>query len=267
MRYELSLDKVKELEIGILDYVTYLCDKNGLRYFLDSGTLLGAARHGGFIPWDDDIDIIMPRKDYEKFQDIFPKSKRYQLMSNKTHLDYGYPFIKIIDSSTELYEENMKTIDGYGVYIDVFPIDGLPDKEQERKHFQNRVLFYRAWLGYATMLKKYCVSGFKSSIKYCIARLIGKDFFIRKLENLVTTYDMYDTKYCSTLVIASNPYREVESKIFQEVTKLNFERKEYFVPSRYKEYLSIVYGDYMKLPPKEKQVTNHCFAAYLKEEK
>lgn len=122
---KIDINELKRIEINILDYVADFCNKNGITYYLDGGTLLGAIRHKGFIPWDDDIDIAMPRKDYDRFVHMCLDDSRYKILSYETDEKYIYSFAKVVDSYTKLKEWGTAEYEQLGVYIDVFPIDAL----------------------------------------------------------------------------------------------------------------------------------------------
>ncbi|MBQ8445584.1 MAG: LicD family protein, partial [Opitutales bacterium] len=149
---EITHEELKQIQLGILDKVHEFCEKNGITYFLSSGTLIGAVRHKGYIPWDDDLDLYMPRADYDKFIKLFSANspENTKLLSLETDKKYQYPFAKVIDDRTEMVETAVGESFKIGVYIDVFPVDSVPDN------------FVASWIVYwfLTIVKKfslYCV--------------------------------------------------------------------------------------------------------------
>ena len=133
----LSMDEIKSVELEILKYIHNFCIENDIKYFLNYGTLIGAVRHKGFIPWDDDIDICMFRKDYEKFIDLFSKDDGiYKILSLETDDKYYNNFIKVINSKTKIEDErNYKTYD-LGIFVDIFPIDSFDDLKLVEKTYK-----------------------------------------------------------------------------------------------------------------------------------
>ena len=133
----LSMDEIKSVELEILKYVHDFCEKNDIKYFINYGTLIGAVRHKGFIPWDDDIDICMFRKDYEKFIELFSKDDgKYKILSLESSDKYYNNFIKVIDSKTKIEDErNYKTYDS-GIFIDIFPMDFFDDLSLVEKTYK-----------------------------------------------------------------------------------------------------------------------------------
>ncbi len=145
---EITLEEMKGIELNILKQIHELCISQGFRYFLIGGTLLGAVRHKGFIPWDDDIDIGMPRSDYERFIEYCSSNEvPFKLVCNKTDPNYGYLFAKAVDRNTVLIEENANK-DGaeLGIYVDIFPIDGLGNTFDEAINSLNKTRFNRELL-------------------------------------------------------------------------------------------------------------------------
>ena len=125
-------EEYKQIVLDILLRIDHLCKHNNLRYMISYGTLLGAVRHQGFIPWDDDIDIVMPRKDYDLLCKVVNKSDcNLRFLCPETSEDTIYPYGKICDIRTKLKESNFIEVEGYGAYVDVFPLDYLPDSDKE----------------------------------------------------------------------------------------------------------------------------------------
>src|SRR5690625_114441 len=141
----LDLEEIKQIQLSILRRVAFFCKQHDIAYFLCGGTLLGAVRHKGFIPWDDDIDIMMPRPSYEKFLKEF-KYEHLSLYHYKKTKNYGYPFIKIGEDRTVLRETFIKKNIDMGVFIDVFPIDGFPKKEKDIQNHVKRLRNYKAFI-------------------------------------------------------------------------------------------------------------------------
>lgn len=265
MSNSLNLDDLKRIELEILVEIDKYCSENGIEYFLDSGTLLGAVRHKGFIPWDDDIDILMPRKDYEIFKKKFNASnKRYKLLTHDLCDDYYYLFGKVVDTSTTLIEDiGRQPIKDFGVYVDIFPIDGLPDSSVGKSIIREKLWLFRAMWD-DSLLEKPRTNKFVKKIRFKVSHMIGWKKLCRILDNTVKKNDFRKVKYCGNIIAASKKKRQVRSEVFKSYTMLDFEDKQFRAPVGYKEYLTELYGDYMKLPPKEKQVSNHVFTAYQK---
>ena len=142
----LTDDELKQLELDIMKQFDAYCEKHDLRYYLYAGTLIGAVRHKGFIPWDDDIDVVMPRPDYEKLQLLLEKepiSPNIKLVNAKNYDLYPFPFLKLTDTRTSGIAKYMPKNYRMGVWIDVFPLDGLPENKEERDahvaHLQKKI--------------------------------------------------------------------------------------------------------------------------------
>lgn len=270
---EITLEEMKSIELNILKQIHELCISQGFRYFLIGGTLLGAVRHKGFIPWDDDIDIGMPRSDYEKLIEYCSSNETpFKLVCNKTDHNYGYLFAKAVDKNTVLIEENANK-DGaeLGIYVDIFPIDGLGDTYNEAIKNLNKTRFNRELL-VAANWKKF----FRSKTRPIYYEPIRLAFFFmsrmcsfRKLINKIESQygvDGFDKFKHAGCVCGSYRNKEiVERSVYSEYIQLPFEDAYFNCPKDYDKYLKCIYGDYMKLPPKEKQVSHHMFTAYYKD--
>ena len=262
---KLTLREIQLEELNILETAVQTFNKKGIRYYLWGGTLLGAVRHKGFIPWDDDIDIFMPRPDYDRIinlvkndESLFGKNiivKAFEL--NNSY----YPIMKICNKNITV--ENDLGIDEY-LWIDVFPIDGLPDSDVKIKKNFKKSLRWRKLFLTSLMDQKY-IENHDNKLKK-IARYIVKGLYKGKEKKLVSKiiklsrkYDFNKTEKVG-VTVWSNITREVITKDMLEVEPIEFEGK-VFNAFKGKEYfLSESYGDYMTLPPVEKRVSHEIIA-------
>lgn len=265
---ELSFEEIKKIELEILEEFALFCNKNNLKYFLAYGTLIGAVRHKGFIPWDDDIDVQMPRDDYNRLIKIFNDNKssdNLELVA-PTDIKSRHSFVKIIDNRTIKIEKSFEYSDGFlGADIDVFPLDGQPEKDRDFKQWYKRL--HRIYYLYllctldenATITRK---------IVFPIVRLLtgGKKRLLKKAEKLHKEYPYEDSKYVGSVESAYDfeKTNRIEKKHYSSSVMLDFEGKKYSVPIGYHEILTLVYGNYMKLPPKDEQITHHKNKIYWK---
>ena len=258
--------EVKQIQIQILKEFANYCDQNNLVYFLGYGTLLGAVRHKGFIPWDDDIDVVMPRSDYNKFMKKFNKnSKNLEVFDILNDSTYNYSFAKLSDKSTFLKEDCDIAFDKLGVNIDIFPLDGVSSNQKEQKRKIKKIKIYRNILG----LKNISILRKRALYKNIIL-FLGKKFFyfidykkiVKKIVYFATELDYSASDTVACLVWNYGVKEVMSKKVFGKGTKLEFENGLYNVPQDYDRYLKNLYGDYMMLPPEEERVSHHVFKAY-----
>ena len=248
-----QLQKMQEVELDLFKAFIEVCEKLQLKYYLLGGTLLGAVRHKGFIPWDDDIDVGMPRKDYEIFiqkaQDLLPEHYFVQTLYSEPTIPYN--FCKIRNNNTTFVEYSIKKLNiNHGVYIDVFPLDGYPNDKKEQKKFKRKQLFYKICINKIFTCKD------DSFIKH-VLRLGLKviTFFmpvkvaVKKREKLYKSYTETDmmANYCG----AWKEKEIVPKDWYGEGVQLEFEGLKVNAPAQYDKWLTQVYGDYMQLPPEE----------------
>lgn len=256
--------ELREMQLDILDKIHAFCMERGIRYSLGGGTLLGAVRHKGYIPWDDDIDIMMPRPDYERFlkefEGMYP---HYVLQHYKNDDMYYFPFAKVFDERTVLIEES--TING--IYVDVFPIDGLPDKP----YFAEYCAQYKKYVTLLCKTNKYYKfqknhSKFFLYVKYLIKSMVypSKNKTITLFEDFYNKNKFESSQYAGAICGVYGENEIMESRVFKNYTSLFFEGRAYMAISDYKAYLTKHYGDYMILPPIDKQISHHLFEAYWK---
>lgn len=261
---EINSEELKQIQIGLINEFDKICRENNLKYSAGGGTLLGAVRHKGFIPWDDDIDIVMLRDDYEKLLSLKFENDNYAVKSHRYCKDYYYPFAKMIDKRTVLLEKN-RPENTMGVYIDIFPLDYVKENDNKFQKDMKKELKMKKFLDHLTSDPKY---NYSNNIKFVFKRLAHLLFdpFRRTILDSVDKKHIQDNgKYCINFVYNFRGAKQlVESKIWDELEYIDFENTKILCFKDYDAFLSALYDDYMKLPPKEKQIAHHSFKAYYK---
>ena len=262
------MNPTQERLLVILKEFIRVCEKHHLRYFVDGGTLLGAMRHKGFIPWDDDIDVSMPREDYDKFVKLQYEYEGtpYFIQTWRTDPHYTYCFAKLRDSSTtfiESYYVNHRI--NHGVWIDIFPVDGFSYKMKPREKCAHRVRFvwYMNYMSYLPQLtRKFHKETFFKDLGLNIVgwllwpfdafhwrnRLVERYLRHYKLEKAALAGNYYDFK---------PKMQAMDIKYFKEFVLVPFEDIMVYAPKEYDEYLTLSYGDWRTPPPKDKQIGMH----------
>ena len=263
----LSLEELKRRQIGILDAVAAFCDDQGIRYYLSGGTLLGAVRHKGYIPWDDDIDICMMREDYEKFLRVFNGSnERYKVYSIENDPRFPREYGKVLDTHTLLYEpdERGKKL---CVNIDLFVNDAAPADDRLVRQMYDRRDSLRRKKILREQSKYQKVTGFHSLwyyIRGVFRRLVPERYYVRQLVKNARSCGDPNSEYVGDFCgyYHGQPRVKVRRELFSDSTLLEFEGKRYKAPAGYDAWLTALYGDYMTLPPEKDRVSHHSFIAY-----
>ncbi|MGX7112355.1 LicD family protein [Gemella cuniculi] len=260
-----DIEIIQKKILNILKVFIEICEEEDLTYYALGGTLLGAVRHKGFIPWDDDIDIGMPREDYEKFKNIATEKifGRYLYLSEDT-LGYKKAFSVIRDTSTKIIMNYSNVEQEESLWIDIFPIDGLPEKGLKRAIHEKRYLYRRMMVQlseFNTIVNQnkkerpwYEKFVIKTADMLNLERLISFEKAQSKYIAAIKRYSI-DEGYAGNYTGAYKLRELVPSFYFGQPVFLDFENIKLSCPSKYREYLMAIYGeDYMKLPPEENRV-------------
>lgn len=242
----LTDEEVLESQMNILRCVKRVCEREGLRYYLAYGTLIGAARHKGFIPWDDDIDVYIPIADLRKFVEAVNREEGFGIASSAVGMDY-YDVISLMYDCSNICDSNHFPMQiSAGVTIDIFPLYGLPEGEEKLREY---------------------VQELKDAELDMLNKMYEKDVCAKAavaLFDLMQKHDVDKVKHVGNVL---SPYQSREifpKEWFGDGTELEFEGEMFRVPAEYDLYLRAVYDDYMQLPPEDQRQGHHFFHVYRK---
>ena len=265
------MTEVQERELHVLKEIVKVLKAHHLRYFAVGGTCIGAIRHKGFIPWDDDIDIAMPRKDFELFRRKYYKELPEYLkkIDGEVSKSHNFLFMKIHDSRTtyvEFYAENSP--DRYsGAFVDIMPVDGLPSEEKEIQKFMKQIgrwqsmnSLCRPGMNIPKNKKEQFKIGVKRLVKPFLHLLYSYDYFYQKVISEAEKHDYdHSDKFLFTWRNMHGKYDRLvyRAELFRDLTEVPFEDSTISVPKHYDQYLTKDFGDYMQPPPPEQQHSVH----------
>ena len=263
--YEFTPETLRKLQLKELDTLVYFnefCDKNNLLFYLCGGCCIGSLRTGGFIPWDDDIDILMPRDDYEKLYKLWDndKQERFKLLRTDEKIFTGNIFTTIVDTETTCVKANQAHLDiPFGIMMDIFPIDGCPKGKFKRTMQKLNAMIYSLFLaqivpenhgGIMALGSKFLLSIVKSPK--------AREKKWRNAERRMSKYKISDCEYITELCEGVHSMQpEYPKEWFASAVYREFEGLQMPIPVGYDPYLKKAFGDYMKLPPEDKQKPHH----------
>lgn len=265
---EIGLEERKVLMLNLLDIFLNYCKKNDLQVYLGGGTLLGAVRHRGYIPWDDDIDVIMPITDCEKLIGLIetnPLPEPYHFSTPQNNPYHMWPFYKMIDFRTVLIEpittkkRQKQQKQYYGIYIDIFPMYGLPNNDNEKKRFQDELcLLYEKFKKATRVMNRRSTDNYflykTRSILYFIYslpnKIIGGEYYLNRMFAKMKQYSLAESEqFGFTAGLTTGNKDHVDTSNLDHITFLDFETLKCPVLACYDSMLKNQYGDYMMLPP------------------
>lgn len=261
-------DQLKEIQIEILKEIKRVCAENNISFFLDSGTLLGAVRHKGMIPWDDDIDLGMLREDYEKFANLVSElDDSFFYQSWNSDPNYGLPYAKVRKKHTHFIEStNKDSGQNDGIFVDIFPYDNYPDSRVKQFVYEQKLYLISKLLlakcGYAVWLKEDGRENVVKKLTYRIIKILSglfsKDRLIFWYHKIVVKCNREDTG-CYVPQSGDGRFKKwiLPKSCLDGFMELEFENELYPCPQNYDLYLKSFYGDYMTLPPLEERTSNH----------
>ncbi|MBQ0087806.1 MAG: LicD family protein [Prevotellaceae bacterium] len=255
----IDVEELKIIQLEILDYVDDFCKHHGIKYSLSGGTLIGAIRHHGFIPWDDDIDIQLLREDYDLFIEEWNKYEHPYVFHNvETKSNKGTAYGKISNPKTIMKDGDTIQM---GVNIDVFPIDKVIDMDDfYKRHAKILNLYFYHW-----RVSRQWKWNFKILIWKFWGMIFCPAYYERKINSLAKKYQGKEAPFLFEMIAGRGYKNPWPLDAFRATVDVSFENKRYQALIGYHEYLTATFGNYMQLPPEEKQVSHHRFEAWWKE--
>ena len=266
----LTMDEIKKIELNILKEYASFCDSHNLKYYLGYGTLLGAIRHKGFIPWDDDIDVLMPRPDYDKFIELTGfnpiKENLETRLYTKCRKPNIYPYAKVINTETLVYEKGKARKNISGIWIDVFPLDGYPEKKEDAQSLFERYLKLRHLQDLATTNPFYVNQNLIKKIIKTIfiapfVKLYGVKRLCQKIDKLAQTYYYEEYQKLADFTWGDNSDTYILKTELEPSVQVDFENCKFKAPAGWEKYLERLYGNWQQLPPESDRIP-HGFIAY-----
>ena len=260
--------KVQQLAISLLQEYIAICQKHGLRYYFTGGSLIGVLRHKGFIPWDDDIDLGMPRRDYERFLQILEQEmpEGYGICNRRTDHNWHFNMSQFYDKESEITIHLAEKPRKANIWLDIFPLDGLPSGKVERWLWVKYILAHRYLVQIANIstqvdahrsrpMKEKIVLGFCRVVP--VGKLLNTKKILDHMEFVLKKYDFDDSEFAGNMLGRYREREVVPQEYFGTPQKAMFEGVEVDIPEFSHELQTALYGDYMKLPPERDRVAHN----------
>lgn len=268
VKKELNMDEIHAVTLDVLKKIDELTTELGMPYYMAYGSLIGVVRHQGFIPWDDDLDIMMRRADYEKFLDYCISHEEelypYRLLSIRNNENYPHMIARLCNVEYPIVVNNEIPC-GMGVFVDIYPLDGVGNDLEQLKPVIKRsrrlidMMFWATRQNFERPKKWYRTPD--KFVKYCYAKCRGKKYLQSELEKIGSMYPYEASKYIGVITWGTD-MEMYPKEYFETSERLSFEDMEVMVPGEYKKILEQIYGNYMELPPVEKRCAQHNYKAY-----
>lgn len=262
---ELNIQEIKEREFQILRHFSLICKTNDIRYCLSNGTLLGAVKYGGFIPWDDDVDVFVHRDDYKRLMECYQDTGEYKLFSLERCEEYCFPFAKLCDMTTVKYEDGYINKVKLGLCIDIFPLDKwrFPYRKAIKQlKFERKLIVNLQYSNGNYGRGRNIITTIVRNVLIFFSKLKGARNICLKMQQIAEKSNGCNES-CGCVVWPIYGEREIVPKeVFDATVEVEFEGEKFPAPEGYDVYLRSLYGDYENDPPVERQKTHHQFRAY-----
>lgn len=263
---EISFEESRAMMFDILKDIDSFCRKNSIKYSLGEGTLIGAVRHHGMIPWDDDMDVLMLREEYDRFLSTY-KSSQFVIQSYDYKLNSTFQFVKVVNPKT-IIRNNQTLKEPYGLWVTILPIDNAPNSEKQLKKMIKDIRLYSRffavrnfhWIKERGTFRNICTAALH--IPFLV---FSKDYWHDRAEKAMRRYNQEKTLRRGSFSIWWHEPWICSSKAFDEYIDVDFDGERLSIIKGYDEYLRCQYGDYMQLPPADKQIPKHEYTAYWKD--
>ncbi len=264
----LSIKEIQNSSLEILKDIDAFCRDYGIQYFVFFGTLIGAVRHKGFIPWDDDIDIVMPRAEYDRFIDEYSKAGKYRIVNHNTEPQCPYMITRISNDKYKMIS-NYGPIYKIGTFVDIYPFDGVGNNEEDIRRAS--ILSRKYSRGLGRSLERNVIGSIKDThngikkwrllIPYYYAKRYKPEIYRERLLDLRKACPEYEcSEYVGCLIWSLIKQECFKREWLNDVVDMQFEDMTVMAPACYDQILKHNFGDYMKLPPEEQRIAHHYYS-------